>query len=129
VAKLQALRGVTLQAAPSSAPRRAFTVCHQKFVVIDANIVIVGSANWATTSVPNPGARRWKKGNREWIMAIESVEAAALFTRLFDTDWDWKPPEELEAVAAAPAPEIVPVLTGFAEEMPPTPEILAPAEF
>jgi phosphatidylserine/phosphatidylglycerophosphate/cardiolipin synthase-like enzyme len=61
VAKLEAL-GVRLKVAPSMTPRRAFTVCHQKYVVVDAETVILGSANWATTSIPNPGSARWEEG-------------------------------------------------------------------
>jgi phosphatidylserine/phosphatidylglycerophosphate/cardiolipin synthase-like enzyme len=63
-AKLEAL-GVTLKEAPSSGQRQVFTVCHQKFAVIDESIVLLGSANWAGTSIPEirvPG--KYKKGNR-----------------------------------------------------------------
>jgi phosphatidylserine/phosphatidylglycerophosphate/cardiolipin synthase-like enzyme len=128
IAKLEALDGVRLKVAPSRVPRRAFTVCHQKFVVIDGRTVVVQSANWATTSIPNPGARRWRKGNREWFVALESVPAAELFTELFDLDWDWKPAIE-ELPVAPTAPELVEVWTGFPEEIPPPGEIMPPARF
>ena len=126
VAKLQAL-GVQLKVAPSFAPRRAFTVCHQKYVVVDAETVILGSANWATTSIPNPGNARWKKGNREWFIAMESRDAAKRFTDLFELDWKWQPagPHIAEEAAAVP----VEVFTGFAEEIPPPDEILSAARF
>jgi phosphatidylserine/phosphatidylglycerophosphate/cardiolipin synthase-like enzyme len=128
IAKLEALGGVALRVAPSRVPRRAFTVCHQKFAVIDGRTVIIESANWATTSIPNPGGKRWKKGNREWFVALESVPAAELFTELFDLDWEWTPPiEELPMVTLAPEP--VEVWTGFGEEIPPLGEIMPPARF
>ena len=128
VAKLQAL-GVELRVAPSSAPRRAFTVCHQKYVVIDDEIVILGSANWATTSIPNPGTGRWKKGNREWLMALESGDAAALFTELFDLDWEWQPPPEELAAPALPAAVPLDVVVGVPLERPEDHEILPAADF
>ena len=129
IAKLEALGGVALRVAPSRAPRRAFTVCHQKFVVIDGRTVILESANWATTSIPNPAGKRWKKGNREWFVAFESAPAADLFTELFDLDWDWKPPFE-ELLPPAPTPsELVQVWTGFPEEIPPLGDIMPPARF
>ena len=127
VAKLQAL-GAELRVAPSFAPRRAFTVCHQKFVVIDSEIVILGSANWATTSIPNPGNARWRKGNREWLVAIESREAASRFTDLFEIDWKWEPSAPLFTVEV-PEPVALDVYSGFAAEIPPPDEILAPQQF
>jgi phosphatidylserine/phosphatidylglycerophosphate/cardiolipin synthase-like enzyme len=128
VAKLERL-GAELRVAPSFTPRRAFTVCHQKFVVIDAEIVIVESANWATTSIPNPGSAPWKKGNREWFIALESHEAAKRFTDLFELDWNWHRSERPSIAEAAPVPLAVDMYTGFATESPPPNEILAPAQF
>src|SRR5438093_13704439 len=59
---------------------------------------------------------------------MESGDAADLFTKLFETDWDWKPPVEELAILAV-APKVVDVWTGFGEEIPPASEILSPAEF
>ena len=129
IAKLEALGGVALRVAPSRTPRRAFTICHQKFVVIDGRTVILESANWATTSIPNLAGRRWRKANREWFVAFESVPAAELFTELFELDWDWKPPFEELLPPAPMAPELVQVWTGFPEETPPLGEIMPPARF
>jgi cardiolipin synthase len=87
-AKLKAI-GVPMKAAPSSGRRQVFTVCHQKFVVIDDRTVLLGSANWANTSIPKvtvPG--KFKKGNREWLIRIDSDPMAAWFAGLFDTDWE-----------------------------------------
>ena len=129
IARLEALGGVSLRGAPSRAPRRAFTVCHQKFVVIDGRTVILASANWATTSIPNPAGKRWKKGNREWFVALESVPVAELFTDLFDLDWAWQPPFEDLSPAGSMASELVQVWTGFTEEIPPLSDIMPPARF
>lgn len=87
-AKLRAL-GVELKTAPSSGRRQVFTVCHQKYMVIDGRTVVLGSANWATTSIPKiivPG--RFKKGNREWLIRIDHKVMAKWFAELFETDWD-----------------------------------------
>jgi phosphatidylserine/phosphatidylglycerophosphate/cardiolipin synthase-like enzyme len=128
VAKLERL-GAELRVAPSFAPRRAFTVCHQKFAVIDSEIVIVESANWAVTSIPNPGSAPWKKGNREWFIALESREAAKRFIDLFELDWKWRRSQHPSIAEAAPVPVAVEVYTGFAVESPPPNEILPPGQF
>ena len=128
VAKLEAL-DVDLKLAPSKAPRRAFTVCHQKFAVVDSSVVVLGSANWATTSIPDPGTRRWKKGNREWLVGLESASAAELFADLFRTDWEWEPPPEELLEAPPPVRAALPVLGEMAEEIPPADEILDPGKF
>jgi cardiolipin synthase A/B len=86
--KLNSL-GVQLKEAPSSNGRKVFTVCHQKFAVIDEAILLIGSANWAGTSIPlvtAPG--KFKKGNREWIVRIDDVTLAKWFKGLFEADWD-----------------------------------------
>ena len=127
VEKLESL-GVTLRVAPSKAPRRAFTVCHQKYVVVDGDIVILGSANWATTSIPNPGTGAWKKGNREWLVALEHGGAAKMFSDLFELDWSWEPPaEELAEPSVAAIP--VEVIAGIPEERPPADRILPAGVF
>lgn len=81
--------GVELKEAPSSGGRKVFTVCHQKFAVIDGAILLLGSANWAGTSIPKitlPG--RFKKGNREWLVRIDDLALASWFRELFQADWD-----------------------------------------
>jgi phosphatidylserine/phosphatidylglycerophosphate/cardiolipin synthase-like enzyme len=85
--KLQDL-GVEMKEAPSSNGRKVFTVCHQKFAVIDDSILLIGSANWAGTSIPLvtvPG--KFKKGNREWIVRIDDSSLARWFKGLFEADW------------------------------------------
>lgn len=105
--KLQAL-GVELKAAPSSGRRQVFTVCHQKFVVVDSKLVLLGSANWAGTAIPKvtvPG--KFRKGNREWLVAVADAALAGWFAQLFEADWNIP---ELEApaglAAAAQWPEL-----------------------
>jgi phosphatidylserine/phosphatidylglycerophosphate/cardiolipin synthase-like enzyme len=118
VEKLNAL-GALLRVAPSTGDRRAFTVCHQKFAVVDDATVVVESANWATTSIPkidDPEGERWVKGNREWFVALDSRTAAALFTRLFELDWEWEPTAELVAAPELAARAGIPVPF---EEVPP----------
>ncbi|MCI0428389.1 MAG: phospholipase D-like domain-containing protein [Nitrospiraceae bacterium] len=86
--KLSAL-GVELKEAPSSNGRKVFTVCHQKFAVIDQSVLLLGSANWAKTSIPlvtPPG--KFKKGNREWIIRIDDASLAKWFKKLFEADWN-----------------------------------------
>lgn len=88
-AKLEALDGVELKTAPSTGERNVFTVCHQKFAVIDESTVLIGSANWAASSIPLvTEAGRFKKGNREWLVTLESAHLASRFKELFETDWN-----------------------------------------
>lgn len=104
--KLQQL-GVELKEAPSSGRRKVFTVCHQKFWVVDGSILVLGSANWAKTSIPEvtvPG--RFKKGNREWLVRIDHPALAGWFADLFQADWDIP---ELEAPSGAVVPPVIDV--------------------
>lgn len=85
------LRGldVEMKEAPSSKGRQVFTVCHQKFAVIDERTLLVASANWAGTAIPKveiPG--KFKKGNREWLLRMDNEELASWFKELFEADWD-----------------------------------------
>jgi len=77
------------KAAPSSGDRQVFTVCHQKFLVIDKATLLVESANWAKTSVPQiTKFGTYKKGNREWLIRIDDAQVAKWFAALFQTDWN-----------------------------------------
>ena len=81
-------RKLTHIAAPSSPPARVFTVCHQKFAIIDDKGILVESANWASTSIPErPKNAKYKLGNREWVMWAPGKELAGWFKALFDSDW------------------------------------------
>ena len=106
-AKLQALAvaGAQVRTSPSTAGRRVFTVCHQKFVVIDGTAVLIESSNWATSSIPrleSPGA--YKKANREWLVLVRSTKAAAWFEGLFQADWD---------IPDMPTPDALAIPEGF----------------
>lgn len=86
---LEGLAGVEAKVAPMARPRSVFTVCHQKFVVADNERMLLGSANWASTSYPNATrAGQFKKGNREWVIAVENGGIAKWYADLFQTDWD-----------------------------------------
>ena len=102
--ELEALKKVVkasnLKEAPSKGTRSVFTVCHQKFMVIDGKILIVESANWARSSVPDiktPG--KFKKANREWFIRFDDANLADWFTKLFNADFNI--PETIAAAAAA----------------------------
>lgn len=96
--------GLDVREAPSIGARRAFSVCHQKYVVIDGKTLVLQSANWAGTAIPD--ARKvgeYKPGNREWLIRIDDVAVAAWFEDLFQKDWD---------IPAVPMPK------GMAEPIP-----------
>jgi hypothetical protein len=99
--------GLDVKVAPSHDPRRVFTVCHQKFVVIDRNTLVVESANWAASSIPDrePGGPRLK-GNREWLIRADHAGLAGWYGDLFQADWDI-PALESFGVEAAVAPELL----------------------
>lgn len=105
--KIQAL-GVPHKEAPSSGRRKVFTVCHQKFAVIDNKSLILGSANWATSSIPKatvPG--KFRKGNREWLIHIEHEELANWYGQLFDADWNIPEMEGPSGIAVGPVETLV----------------------
>lgn len=81
--------GFEIKPAPSFGGRGVFTVCHQKFVVIDGKTVVVESANWAETSIPLvEDGDPFKKGNREWMLRMDDAQIAKFFTSVFDADWN-----------------------------------------
>ncbi len=109
--KLQSL-GVDLKEAPSSDGRKVFTVCHQKFAVMDEEILLIGSANWATTSIPLVTVpQTFKKGNREWVVRIDNPALAKWFKGLFEADWNI--PEVEMPARLAMEPQLVPESTFF----------------
>jgi len=113
--RLTQISDLEFQTAPTFRNRSAFTVCHQKFVVVDNQDVFLGSANWAGTSFPKvtePGV--FKKGNREWIVRIRNADVAAWFAELFQKDWDIEPIGgglfQLEAPQVLLQPGVAPAL-------------------
>ncbi len=111
----QRLRGLgaEVKTAPSTRDRPAFSLCHQKFAVIDGKTLLLGSANWGKSGVPlltEPGA--YFAGNREWFVRIDNESLVEWFTALFDADWNIPvqavPSDAIEEVVA-PEPVLVPV--------------------
>jgi len=105
--------GVEIKTAPSTDGRRVFTVCHQKFAVIDNATLLIGSANWAKSSIPLstvPG--KFVKANREWIIRIDNPSLATWFKALFDADWDIPilPAALAEAEVPPPGPTFFPAM-------------------
>jgi phosphatidylserine/phosphatidylglycerophosphate/cardiolipin synthase-like enzyme len=93
--------GVEVKEAPSTGNRKVFTVCHQKFAVIDSAIVLLGSANWVKSAIPQidmPGT--FRKGNREWVVRLDSRSLARWFRDLFEADW------EIPEVVSFEVPEV-----------------------
>ena len=81
--------GIEIKLAPSSGNRRVFTVCHQKYVVIDGKVTVVESANWSESAFPRAKkVGEYKPGNREWLLRVDDKGAAAWFESLFEADWD-----------------------------------------
>ena len=107
-AELAALKKIgKVKAAPAGGSRNVFTVCHQKYLVIDRKTVVVESANWSNTSVPKATTGSFKKGNREWFIRIDNTDVANWFTNLFEADFDIPDDAGLEA------PPFAPPLPGF----------------
>lgn len=80
--------GITHIAAPSTKPANYFSVCHQKFVVVDDSDLLIESANWATSSIPKRSVGDpYKIGNREWLAWVTSKSLAEWFDQLFEHDW------------------------------------------
>ena len=59
-------------------PRSSFEKVHAKGIVVDGEIVVVGSLNWNGES---------RRRNREVLVAVHSREAARFFGRVFRSDW------------------------------------------
>jgi phosphatidylserine/phosphatidylglycerophosphate/cardiolipin synthase-like enzyme len=112
--------GAEVKTAPSTRDRPAFSLCHQKFAVIDGKTLLLGSANWGDNGVPlltESGA--FFPGYREWFVRIDNQSLADWFTGLFDADWNVPvqdvPPGVVEE-APAPPPVLVPVVAGAVPE-------------
>lgn len=118
---------VTTKEAPSAKDCGAFSICHQKFAVIDDRQVFIGSGNWGNNSfaVERP---KWVGGHRDWYVCITNDEVAKFFSGLFQADWDI--PREAEALTADiydVKPQLEAIMVPMAVEAPPT--IFALADF
>ncbi|MFX0067718.1 MAG: phosphatidylserine/phosphatidylglycerophosphate/cardiolipin synthase family protein [Candidatus Hodarchaeota archaeon] len=59
-----------------------FTFTHAKFIIIDREVVLVQSCNWAKTGVPPDPSR----GHREWGVAIKDQDVVDYFLDVFAND-------------------------------------------
>jgi phosphatidylserine/phosphatidylglycerophosphate/cardiolipin synthase-like enzyme len=121
-AMIESLDGAAVRVAPSSAPRRVFTVCHQKFAVLDRSTLLIGSANWASSAIPKvEAAGAFKKGNREWLLVIHSRPLARWFAGLFQADWDLPempgPDEAVVETFPEPAAVQIPAIARMPDEI------------
>ena len=55
---------------------------HAKYIIIDQEVVLVQSANWAKTSVPKDPSY----GNREWGVMIKNSDVVNYFLQVFNND-------------------------------------------
>ncbi|MFA9415331.1 phosphatidylserine/phosphatidylglycerophosphate/cardiolipin synthase family protein [Natrinema sp. HArc-T2] len=72
-----------------------FGKLHAKGIVIDREVVVVGSANWNSNSLGN---------NREVLVALYGEEIASYYAAVFEADWEgtrWRIPIGLSAAFAA----------------------------
>ena len=60
---------------------------HHKFMVIDGQTVVLGSANWTLSGVHGDFANPESRGNANALLTIKSSELAALFTEEFNLMW------------------------------------------
>ena len=88
VANMKALGfRANLKTAPSFGRRQVFTVCHQKFVIVDGQTLFLGSGNWAGSGFPVTPAGVYKKGNRECLIRMDDRAVAGWFKDLFEKNW------------------------------------------
>lgn len=76
---ISSLPGINVQAYYS---RSDLDFTHSKFIIIDREIVLIQSANWAKSGVPP----RNSDGNREWGVAIRNPEVVNYFLNVFAAD-------------------------------------------
>lgn len=74
---------------------RHFVHCHNKLVLVDDSVTLLGSQNWSTTGIAS---------NREASLLVESRRIARYFARIFDADWNMStgasPPSDFHAEVA-----------------------------
>lgn len=61
------------------ADREGILKVHNKGMIVDGRYVLISSINWNYNSANN---------NREAALILDSPEAAAYYTKVFDYDWD-----------------------------------------
>lgn len=90
--------------------RRRYDALHAKTLVVDGEVVVVGSENWATSSHPPGGVR----GNRGWVLAVEDRRLARAVERVLRLDGN------------ASRPDVHPVQGVGGGSLPPRPLARAP---
>ncbi len=60
---------------------------HHKFMVIDQQVVLTGSANWSLSGVHGDFAEPESRGNANTLLVIQSPQVAAIFNNEFDLMW------------------------------------------
>jgi phosphatidylserine/phosphatidylglycerophosphate/cardiolipin synthase-like enzyme len=102
---------------------RYFPNCHEKFVIIDSQWVMVQSGNYSKNSIPfneedGGDTEHFKKGNRDMGVAIKSKELATFFKKVLKSDiklvTDVISPESLKITVKA-VPQLVELVP---EELP-----------
>lgn len=85
--------GCTTVPAPSCSNKkvRFFPNCHEKFIIIDDEWVLVQSGNYSKNSIPfnqedGVNSAHFKKGNRDMGVAIQSKELASFFKKILISD-------------------------------------------
>ena len=62
--------------------RTDLSFTHAKYIIIDREVVLIQSANWAKSGIPPDDS----EGNREWGVAIENPEVVNYFLNVFSSD-------------------------------------------
>jgi phosphatidylserine/phosphatidylglycerophosphate/cardiolipin synthase-like enzyme len=75
----------------TSTRSRYFASCHEKFVVVDGEWVLVQSGNYSKNSIPlneidGGDPEHFVTGNRDTGLAVRSKKLAAFFTRILQSD-------------------------------------------
>ena len=66
---------------------RGSGLMHHKFVVIDEQIVITGSANFTNSGIHGDAGAPRTRGNVNHLIRVDSAELAAIFRQQFDQLW------------------------------------------
>jgi phosphatidylserine/phosphatidylglycerophosphate/cardiolipin synthase-like enzyme len=62
--------------------RTDLSFTHAKYIIIDREVVLVQSANWAKSGIPPVPS----EGNREWGVAIQNTDVVDYFLNVFGSD-------------------------------------------